>query len=152
MKARTLIEFVSVILLAVGAYFCIFVSPSMDTKDKDSDSYIPTNNSTTTTTTTKPVFKGIDYKVLFTGVNEDIHLLNEDTKNSVRLTTDDLENTSWEITRVNNVQGNQCYLYSQDDENAFIVTLVDGCNVTRPALVTAKLNNETKQIKVYIGD
>ena len=151
MKAKTLIELASVALLAVGAYFCIFVSPSVNTKDKESDSYIPTSISTTTTTT-KPVFKGIEYKVSFTGLNEDIHLTNEETKNTVRVTTDDLANTTWELTRVNNVQGNQCYLYSQDDENAFIITLVDGCNVTRPALLNAKLNNETKQIKVFIGD
>ena len=151
MKARTLIELASVALLAVGAYFCIFISPSVNTKDKESDSYIPTSISTTTTTT-KPVFKGIEYKVSFTGLNEDIHLTNEETKNTVRVTTNDLANTTWELTRVNNVQGNQCYLYSQDDENAFIITLVDGCNVTRPALLNAKLNNETKQIKVFIGD
>ena len=151
MKARTLIELASIALLAVGAYFCIFVSPSANNKDKESDSYIPTTVSTTTTTT-KPVFKGIDYKVNFAGLNEDIHLLNQETKNTVRLTTDDLTNTTWEILRVNNPQGNQCYLYSQDEENAFIITLVDGCTVTRPALVNAKLNNETKQIKVYIGD
>ena len=37
MKAKTLIELASVALLAVGAYFCIFVSPSVNTKDKESD-------------------------------------------------------------------------------------------------------------------
>ena len=84
MKARTLIELTSVALLAVGDYFCIFVSPSVTTKDKESDSYIPSTVSTTTTTT-KPVFKGIDYKVSFTDVNEDIHLVNEETKGLEKL-------------------------------------------------------------------
>lgn len=148
---KTLLEILSVGLLAIGVYFCLFMTPNAKKDTKESDSYLPSTVSTTTTTT-KPVFKGIEYQVSFTELNEDIHLTTEESKNTARITTEDLANTKWRITNVNNAQGNQCYLYSQDEENAFIVSLVDGCTVTRPAVLNVTLNNVNKQIKVFIGD
>ena len=75
---KTLLEILSVGLLAIGVYFCLFMTPNAKKDTKESDSYLPSTVSTTTTTT-KPVFKGIEYQVSFTELNEDIHLTTEES-------------------------------------------------------------------------
>lgn len=154
MNNKFIIGIISVVLLAVGVFFCMFLSPS---NGKSGDSYAlstsKTSTTTTETTTTKSLFNGLTYNISFVEENEDVHLSKSiENNNTIKITTDDLTNTTWNMTRTKNNKGEQCYLYSIDEGNAIIVSINSDCVPNQPAIVQAVVNNKSRNVKVYIED
>lgn len=154
MGNKYILGIISIVLLAIGGFFCLFLSPG---NGKGGDSYVlstkETSTTETTTTTTKNAFNGLTYNISFVEENEDIHLSKSiENNNTIKITTDDLNNTTWNMTRTKNNRGEQCYLYSIDENNAIIVSINPECVPNQPAIVQAVVNNKSRNVKVYIED
>lgn len=152
MSNKGVLGVISIILLAIGCFFCLFLSPG---NGKSGDSYILSTSKKETTETTETTTTSVKneqaYIVSFTNINEDV-LLSRSGNNEIKFSTDDLVNTTWNITKTKNNKGEQCVLYSIDEDNQLIVSVVPECVASQPANVSATLNGKTRTVKIYIED